>query len=282
MGAIRIASAALHRRRRPVARRARRHGGRNQHQRKQHHAVRLQRDPVDERARRSGHAQRHGLLRATPRRPPVSSTPSSIPADSSRNATVDVNAKRGASYTVTFACGSERATSQLTITGGSRRPSAPPCGLRPPRPPPLPARRPRRPRRQRGRRATLGMAVGAALVAAAGGGALFYLRRRWPGRQRWRPPWRPHARRPRVLARTRGRRAAWVLPGGSSGQTRTPARRRRATNSAPPIAAVPASRRRRPPSRCRSGPRRRRARRRRRGLRGPGSCGSPPGRCRCT
>ncbi|WP_329461753.1 hypothetical protein [Streptomyces sp. NBC_01431] len=112
----------------------------------------------------------------------------SIPPDSSRNATVDVNAKRGASYTVTFACGSQRATSQLTIIGGSQPTIS--STLRPPSTPTTTA-----PTTPLGVRGGLGgsvdtagtweMAAGAALVAAAGGGALFYLRRRVARRQRW-------------------------------------------------------------------------------------------------
>ncbi|MFE4857161.1 hypothetical protein [Streptomyces sp. NPDC056670] len=42
-----------------------------------------------------------------------------VPKDSSRNATVDWDAKRGASYTVTFSCDGARGTTQLTISGGS-------------------------------------------------------------------------------------------------------------------------------------------------------------------
>ncbi|MFE9556699.1 hypothetical protein ACFYOD_24840 [Streptomyces sp. NPDC006703] len=113
----------------------------------------------------------------------------SIPADSSRNATVDVNAKRGASYTVTFACGSERATSQLTIIGGSQ-----PTISSTVRPPTTTATT-TAPTTPLGVRGGLGgsvdtagtweMAAGAALVAAAGGGSLFYLRRRVARRQRW-------------------------------------------------------------------------------------------------
>ncbi|MFD7013431.1 hypothetical protein [Streptomyces sp. NPDC059928] len=109
----------------------------------------------------------------------------SIPANSSRNATVDVNAKRGASYTVTFACGSERATSQLTIIGGSQPTIS--STLRPPT-----TAAPTTPLGVRGglggsvdTAGTWEMAAGAALVAAAGGGALFHLRRRVARRQRW-------------------------------------------------------------------------------------------------
>ncbi|MFJ8311523.1 MULTISPECIES: hypothetical protein [unclassified Streptomyces] len=103
-----------------------------------------------------------------------------IPRDSSRFATVDLDAKLGASYTVTFACGSERGTTQLTITGGSQPTIS--STVRPLTPTTAP----------RGVRGGLGgsmggvddvdFAVGAALVAVAGCGALFCLRHRSPRR----------------------------------------------------------------------------------------------------
>ncbi|MFD9791184.1 hypothetical protein ACFWXK_09545 [Streptomyces sp. NPDC059070] len=101
-----------------------------------------------------------------------------ISPNSSTTAQVDSDAKRGATYTVTFMCGGERGTTDLTITGGT------PVPIRPTGRPTIsttsvPAR---------GVRGGLGgtsdgidkgeIAIGLALVAAAGGGVLVYLRRR--------------------------------------------------------------------------------------------------------
>ncbi|GGP31718.1 hypothetical protein [Streptomyces melanogenes] len=96
-----------------------------------------------------------------------------ISPNSSTTAQVDFNAKRGATYTVTFMCGGERGTTDLTITGG----------LQTLRPTTSTTTAP-----SRGVRGGLGgtsdgvdlgeIAIGLALVAAAGGGLMFYLRRR--------------------------------------------------------------------------------------------------------
>ncbi|MFI6685245.1 hypothetical protein [Streptomyces sp. NPDC050485] len=106
-----------------------------------------------------------------------------VPRDSSRNATVDSAARPGAAYTVIFTCGSERGTAQLAITGGSQPTIS--STLRPLTPTTAP----------RGVRGGLGgsmgsvddvdFAVGAALVAAAGCGALLYLRRRRSTRRQY-------------------------------------------------------------------------------------------------
>ncbi|MFG2717958.1 hypothetical protein ACGFW5_06590 [Streptomyces sp. NPDC048416] len=109
-----------------------------------------------------------------------------IPKDSSRNATVDSDAKRGASYTVTFNCDGVRGTTQLTIAGGS------PTASSTTRPTVSPTVRTTTP--PLGVRGGLGgstgdgldvveLAVGAALIAVAGGGAFYVLRRRSAGRQ---------------------------------------------------------------------------------------------------
>ncbi|MFG3281649.1 hypothetical protein [Streptomyces sp. NPDC048111] len=106
-----------------------------------------------------------------------------IPKDSSRNATVDWDAKRGASYTVTFNCDGARGTTQLTITGGSPTTSS---TVRPTVRPTVTA--------PRGVRGGLGgsvddglspveLAAGATLVAAACGGAVYALRRRSAARR---------------------------------------------------------------------------------------------------
>ncbi|KOU34070.1 hypothetical protein [Streptomyces sp. WM6378] len=103
-----------------------------------------------------------------------------IPPESSRNATVDASAKRGASYTVTFTCNGTRGTAQLTITGGSPTTSS---TVRPTVRPTATATSPL------GVRGGLGgsvkesldpvaMSVGATLVATAVGGAVYFLRRR--------------------------------------------------------------------------------------------------------
>ncbi|GGY58798.1 hypothetical protein [Streptomyces xanthochromogenes] len=107
-----------------------------------------------------------------------------VPKDSSRNATVDWDAKRGAAYTVTFSCDGARGTSQLTISGGSPttsstvRPTVRPTVTTP-----------------RGVRGGLGgsvdgslspaeLATGAALIALATGGTGYALyRRRATGRR---------------------------------------------------------------------------------------------------
>ncbi|MGW2815890.1 hypothetical protein [Streptomyces sp. NPDC001415] len=101
-----------------------------------------------------------------------------VPKESSRSATVDADAKRGASYTVTFTCNGARGTAQLTIAGGTPttsstvRPTVRPSATSP-----------------LGVRGGLGgsvqegldpvaMTVGSALVATAMGGAIYFLRRR--------------------------------------------------------------------------------------------------------
>ncbi|MFB7645864.1 hypothetical protein ACFC0S_01305 [Streptomyces sp. NPDC056084] len=107
-----------------------------------------------------------------------------VPKDSSRNATVDWDAKRGAAYTVTFSCDGARGTSQLTISGGSPttsstvRPTVRPTVTTP-----------------RGVRGGLGgsvdgplspveLAAGATLIALATGGTGYALyRRRATGRR---------------------------------------------------------------------------------------------------
>ncbi|MGP9017178.1 hypothetical protein ACT1U9_02055 [Streptomyces sp. BR1] len=116
-----------------------------------------------------------------------------IPRESSTTAQIDPNAKRGATYTVTFMCGSERGTTDLTIAGGPQ-----PQPLRPTvRPPVRPTTRPPTISTTsvpgRGVRGGLGgsaegvnmgeIATGLALVAVAGGGLAFYLRRR--SNSRW-------------------------------------------------------------------------------------------------
>ncbi|WP_329402710.1 hypothetical protein [Streptomyces melanogenes] len=100
-----------------------------------------------------------------------------ISPNSSTTAQVDFNARRGATYTVTFMCGGERGTTDLTITGGLQtlRPTTRPTISTTTAP-------------SRGVRGGLGgtsdgidkgeIAIGLALVAAAGGGLMFYLRRR--------------------------------------------------------------------------------------------------------
>ncbi|WP_371655819.1 MULTISPECIES: hypothetical protein [unclassified Streptomyces] len=100
-----------------------------------------------------------------------------ISPNSSTTAQVDFNAKRGATYTVTFMCGGERGTTDLTITGGIQtlRPTIRPTISTTTAP-------------SRGVRGGIGgtsegidkgeIAIGLALVAAAGGGLMFYLRRR--------------------------------------------------------------------------------------------------------
>lgn len=100
-----------------------------------------------------------------------------ISPNSSTTAQVDFNARRGATYTVTFMCGGERGTTDLTITGGLQtlRPTTRPTISTTTAP-------------SRGVQGGLGgtsegidkgeIAIGLALVAAAGGGLMFYLRRR--------------------------------------------------------------------------------------------------------
>lgn len=101
-----------------------------------------------------------------------------ISPNSSTTAQVDFNARRGATYTVTFMCGGERGTTDLTITGGTPQP------LRPTTRPTISTTT----APSRGVRGGLGgasdgfdlgeIAIGLALVAAAGGGLMLYLRRR--------------------------------------------------------------------------------------------------------
>ncbi|MFF1483011.1 hypothetical protein ACFVYD_36675 [Streptomyces sp. NPDC058301] len=100
-----------------------------------------------------------------------------ISPNSSTTAQVDFNARRGATYTVTFTCGGERGTTDLTIAGGfpTLRPTTRPTISTTTAP-------------SRGVRGGLGgasdgidkgeIAIGLALVAVAGGGLMFYLRRR--------------------------------------------------------------------------------------------------------
>ncbi|WP_438290062.1 hypothetical protein [Streptomyces sp. HUAS TT7] len=106
-----------------------------------------------------------------------------IPPESSRNATVDSTAKRGASYTVTFNCNNARGTAQLTIAGSTPttsstvRPTVRPSATSP-----------------LGVRGGLGgsvkdgpspteMTVGTTLIATAAGGTVYFLRRRWADRR---------------------------------------------------------------------------------------------------
>ncbi|MEU1075759.1 MULTISPECIES: hypothetical protein [unclassified Streptomyces] len=101
-----------------------------------------------------------------------------ISPNSSTTAQVDFQARRGATYTVTFMCAGERGTTDLTITGGgfpTLRPTATPTISTTTAP-------------SRGTRGGVGgtaqgvdmgeIAIGLALVAAAGGGLMLYLRRR--------------------------------------------------------------------------------------------------------
>ncbi|MEU5432574.1 hypothetical protein AB0G73_04255 [Streptomyces sp. NPDC020719] len=116
-----------------------------------------------------------------------------IPRESSTTAQVDSNAKRGATYTVTFMCGSERGTTDLTIAGGPGpqpvRPTVRPPVVRPtPRPPTtsstsVPGRGVRGGLGGSAQGVDLGeIATGLALIAVAGGGLAFYLRRRGDSR----------------------------------------------------------------------------------------------------
>ncbi|MFD7169685.1 hypothetical protein [Streptomyces violascens] len=106
-----------------------------------------------------------------------------VPPESSRNATVDSTAKRGASYTVTFACNNSRGTAQLTIAGATpttsstMRPTVRPSATSP-----------------LGVRGGLGgsvkdglspaeMTVGTTMIATSAAGAVYFLRRRWVDRR---------------------------------------------------------------------------------------------------
>ncbi len=113
-----------------------------------------------------------------------------IPRNSSRNATVDGDAKRGASYTVTFNCDGVRSTTQLTIAGGA------PTASSTTRPTFRPTDRPtiRSSTPPLGVRGGLGgsvhdgldpveLTVGATLVAVALGGGVYALRRRSAARR---------------------------------------------------------------------------------------------------
>ncbi|GAA2461045.1 hypothetical protein ACFPFX_19335 [Streptomyces mauvecolor] len=107
-----------------------------------------------------------------------------IPPESSRNATVDSTAKRGAAYTVTFTCNNARGTAQLTIAGAATpttsstvRPTVQPSATAP-----------------LGVRGGLGgsvkdglspaeMTVGTTLIATSAVGFVYFLRRRWLDRR---------------------------------------------------------------------------------------------------
>ncbi|MEU9099827.1 hypothetical protein [Streptomyces sp. NPDC048361] len=110
----------------------------------------------------------------------------SVPQNSSRNATVDSDAKRGATYTVTFNCDNTRRTAQLTITGASPTTSS---TVRPTVRPTV--RSTISPLGVRGGLGgssggdldTVELAVGASLIAVAGAGVFYVLRRRSGGRQ---------------------------------------------------------------------------------------------------
>ncbi|MET9361066.1 hypothetical protein ABZX93_09155 [Streptomyces sp. NPDC006632] len=105
-----------------------------------------------------------------------------VPQNSSRNATVDWDAKRGATYTVTFTCNGTRRTSQLTITGASPttsstvrptvRSTISPLGVRG-----------GLGGSAKGDLDTVELAVGATLIAIAGTGVFYVLRKRSGGRQ---------------------------------------------------------------------------------------------------